>query len=101
MGEIKAVVHVTGKVPKFSKLIDLSRKEWDELVDKFINTPATVIQRSLEHFVPGGGKDPRLFKDKRGIIMTIGPDLPAGKKITGAERAKVEVFRIRKFCFIS
>ena len=93
MGEIKAVVHVTGKVPKFSKLIDLSRKEWDELVDKFINTPATVIQRSLEHFVPGGGKDPRLFKDKRGIIMTIGPDLPAGKKISGAERAKVEVFR--------
>ena len=25
--------------------------------------------------------------------MTIGPDLPAGKKISGAERAKVEVFR--------
>jgi len=63
------------------------------LVDKFINTPATVIQRSLEHFVPGGGKDPRLFKDKKGVIMTIGPDLPSGKKISGGERAKVEVFR--------
>ena len=93
MGKIAAVVHITGKLPEFSKLIDLSRKEWDSLVDKFIETPATVIQRSLEHFVPGGGKDPRLFKDKRGVIITIGPDLPVGKKISGAERAKVEVFR--------
>ena len=93
LGTISAVVHITGKVPEFSKLIELSRKEWDDLVDKFINTPATVIQRSLEHFVPGGGKDPRLYKDKSGAIMTIGPDLPAGKKITGSERAKVEVFR--------
>jgi NAD(P)-dependent dehydrogenase (short-subunit alcohol dehydrogenase family) len=93
MGEVLAVVHVTGKVPEFSKIIELSRKQWDDLVDKFINTPATVIQRSLEHFVPGGGKDPRLYKDKRGVIMTIGPDLPAGKKISGQDRTKVEVFR--------
>jgi len=93
MGDILAVVHVTGKVPEFSKLIELSRKQWDDLVDKFINTPATVIQRSLEHFVPGGGKDPRLYKDKSGVIMTIGPDLPVGKKISGLDRAKVEVFR--------
>lgn len=93
MGDVLAVVHVTGKVPEFSKLIELSRKQWDDLVDKFINIPATVIQRSLEHFVPGGGKDPRLYKDKIGVIMTIGPDLPAGKKISGLDRAKVEVFR--------
>jgi NAD(P)-dependent dehydrogenase (short-subunit alcohol dehydrogenase family) len=93
MGEIGAVVHVTGKVPEFSKLIELSRKQWEDLVDKFINIPATVIQRSLEHYVPGGGKDPRLYKDKTGVIMTIGPDLPVGKKISGADRAKVEVFR--------
>ena len=71
----------------------MSRKEWDDLVDKFINTPATIIQRSFEHYVPGGGKDPRLFKDKRGIVITIGPDLPVGKKISGLDRAKVEVFR--------
>ncbi|MFB5630696.1 MAG: SDR family NAD(P)-dependent oxidoreductase [Nitrosopumilaceae archaeon] len=93
MGEIIAVVNITGKIPEFSKLLDLSRKQWDDLVDKFINIPATVIQRSFEHFVPGGGKDPRLFKDKHGIIMTIGPDLPVGKKISGLDRAKVEVFR--------
>jgi hypothetical protein len=93
MGEIIAVVHITGKVSTKSKLIELSRSQWDSLVDKFINTPATVIQRALEHYVPGGGKDPRLFKDKRGVIMTIGPDLPVGKKISGLDRAKVEVFR--------
>ena len=93
MGEIIAVVNITGKVPEFSKLIDLSRKEWDALVDKFINIPATVIQRSFEYYIPGGGKDPRLYKDKRGVVMTIGPDLPVGKKISGSDRAKVEVFR--------
>ncbi|MGI0077406.1 MAG: SDR family oxidoreductase, partial [Nitrosopumilaceae archaeon] len=93
MGEIGAVIHITGRVPEFSKLIELSRSQWDDLVDKFINTPATVIQRALEHYVPGGGKDPRLYKNKTGIIMTIGPDLPVGTKISGADRAKVEVFR--------
>ena len=93
MGEIAAVIHITGRVPEFSKLIELSRSQWDDLVDKFINTPATVIQRALEHYVPGGGKDPRLYKNKTGIIMTIGPDLPVGTKISGADRAKVEVFR--------
>jgi len=93
MGEIGAVIHITGRVPEFSKLIELSRSQWDDLVDKFINTPATVIQRALEHFVPGGGKDPRLYKNKSGVIITIGPDLPVGTKISGADRAKVEVFR--------
>ena len=93
MGEIIAVVNITGNIPKFPKLLELSRKEWDGLVDKFINTPATVIQRSFEYYVPGGGKDPRLFKDKKGIVMTIGPDLPVGKKISGLDRAHVEVFR--------
>ena len=93
MGEIMAVVHMTGKVPEISSLMELSRKEWDDLVDKFINKTATVVQRSLEHFVPGGAKDPRLYKDKTGIIMTVGPDLPVGRKVSGAQRARVEVFR--------
>lgn len=93
MGKICAVVHITGRVPEFSKLIELSRSKWDDLVDKFINTPATVVQQALEHYVPGGGKDPRLYKNKNGIIMIVGPDLPVGPKVSGANRAKVEVFR--------
>ncbi len=92
-GEILAVVHVTGKLPEISKLIELSRVKWEALTEKFISTPATVAQRALEQFVPGGDKDPRLYKDAKGAIMIIGPDLPIGRKVTGTQRAQVEVFR--------
>ena len=93
IGEILAVVHVTGKLPEVGNLTELTRAGWEELVAKFISTPATVAQRTLEQFVPGGGKDPRLYKDKTGSIMIIGPDLPVGKKVSGTQRAQVEVFR--------
>jgi NAD(P)-dependent dehydrogenase (short-subunit alcohol dehydrogenase family) len=92
-GEIIATVHVTGKVPEISKLIELSRQQWDDLVDQFINTPAIIAQKAIDVFVPGGGKDPRLFKDKKGTVIIIGPDLPIGKKVSVMQRAKVEVFR--------
>ncbi len=93
IGEILAVIHITGKLPEISKLTELSRKSWEELTEKFITTPATVAQRALEQFVPGGSDDPRLYKDAKGAIMIIGPDLPVGRKITGTQRAQVEVFR--------
>ena len=93
IGEVLAVVHVTGKLPEVGNFTELTRAGWEELVAKFISTPATVAQRALEQFVPGGGKDPRLFKDTTGSIMIIGPDLPVGRKVTGTQRAQVEVFR--------
>ena len=93
IGDILGVIHITGKLPEISKLTELSRAEWDELTEKFISTPATVAQRALEQFVPGGSDDPRLYKDATGAIMIIGPDLPIGRKITGTQRAQVEVFR--------
>ena len=93
LGEILAVIHITGKLPQIGKLTELDRPGWEELVAKFISTPATVAQRALEHFVPGGDKDPRLYKDTKGAIMIIGPDLPVGRKVTGTQRAQVEVFR--------
>ena len=93
MGKIIATIHMTGNLPDIANLMEISRKEWDGLVDKFINNTATIIQRSMEHFVPGGAKDPRLFKDKTGTIITVGPDLPVGRKVSGAQRARVEVFR--------
>ena len=86
-------IHVTGDVPEFSKLTELTRNEWDALVDKFINTPAQVSQSAMESFVPGGSDDPRLFKDANGRIVIVGPALPAGKKVGGHARAKAEVFR--------
>ena len=92
-GDIEVFIHITGKVPAISKLTELSRSEWDDLTDKFINIPATVSQNAMGIFVPNGSEDPRLFKDAKGRIVIIGPDLPYGKKIGGGERAKVEVFR--------
>ena len=86
-------IHITGNVPEFSKLTELTRNEWDGLVNKFINTPAKVSQNAMESFVPGGSDDPRLFKEVYGRIVIIGPTLPAGKKVGGHERAKAEVFR--------
>ncbi|MCV0411782.1 SDR family oxidoreductase [Nitrosarchaeum sp.] len=93
LGSILAVIHITGKLPNISKLVELSRAKWEELVEKFITTPAIVGQGALEQFVPGGGNDPRLFKDAKGALMIIGPDLPVGPKVTGMQRAQVEVFR--------
>ena len=86
-------VHFTGDVPNFSKLTELSRDEWNKLVNRFINTPAEIVQHAMDDFVPGGSDDPRKFKDAKGRIVIIGPTLPVGKKISGHERAKVEVFR--------
>jgi len=93
LGSILAVVHVTGKLPEVSKLTALTRAVWEELIEKFITTPATVAQRTFEQFVPGGAKDPRLYKDAQGAMMIIGPDLPSGRKVSGTQRAQVEVFR--------
>jgi hypothetical protein len=92
-GKLSTLVYITGKVPSNFKITELSRKEWDDLVNKFINTPATVLQTAFEIFVPGGGKDPRLYKNATGTTVIIGPDLPSGTKISGADRARVEVFR--------
>lgn len=93
IGPISTILYVTGKVPQIAKLVDLSRKEWDVLVDKFINTPAVFLQESLSMFVPGGAKDPPLFKNKEGNMIIIGPDMPSGGKVSGKDRARVEVFR--------
>ena len=86
-------IHITGNVPEFSKLTELTRNKWDGLVNQFINTPANVSQNAMESFVPGGSDDPRLFKDAFGRIVIIGPALPAGKKVGGHARSKAEVFR--------
>jgi NADP-dependent 3-hydroxy acid dehydrogenase YdfG len=93
IGQISTIVYITGKVPQIPKLVDLPRKDWDDLVDKFINTPAIVVQESLNLFVPGGAKNPPLYRDKDGTLIIIGPDMPSGGKVSGKDRARVEVFR--------
>ena len=105
IGQISGVIHITGRLPKIEKLVEMTRGQWEELIEKFIITPAIVAQQSLEHFVPGGKKDPRLFKDAKGRIIIVGPDLPVAEKKskaqngkestdrTGIKRAQAEVFR--------
>ncbi|MBI1657931.1 MAG: SDR family NAD(P)-dependent oxidoreductase [Thaumarchaeota archaeon] len=93
MGPVLAVVHMTGDVPDGSPLVKTGRQEWDAMVARFINTPAVVVQESLKHFVPGGGSDPRKFAGAKGRVMIVGPGLPRGRKVSGAQRARAEVFR--------
>ncbi|MDE1862447.1 MAG: SDR family NAD(P)-dependent oxidoreductase [Thaumarchaeota archaeon] len=93
IGPISTMIYVTGRIPQMGRLVDLPRQKWDGLVDKFVNTPASVLQEVLGRFVPDGAKNPPLFKDKDGTIILIGPDMPVGAKVTGMDRAKVEVFR--------
>lgn len=93
LGNILGVIHITGRLPDMQNLTELSRVQWDQLVEKFITTPAIISQEALELFVPGGREDPRLYKDAHGAIMIVGPDLPVGRKVTGKQRAQIEVFR--------
>jgi len=93
LGEVLAVVHVTGSMPDIGKLTELTREGWEELTAKFVTTPATVSQQALEHFVPGGGKDPRKFKGASGSVLIVGPGLPVGRKVPAVKRMQVEVFR--------
>jgi len=92
-GRIELFIHFTGQFATDTPLIELSRDEWDTLVNKFINNPAEVTQGAIKHFVPNGSNDPREFEGRKGRIIIIGPSLPAGKKISGHARARVEVFR--------
>ena len=91
IGPIAEMLHFTGDVPDVS-FTEIGRAKWDEFVDRFVNTPASVLQCALELFVPGGSKDPRLYVGKTGIIAIIGPQMPAGK-VSGVQRARAEVFR--------
>jgi len=91
--EPELFINFTGDVPNFSKLTELSFDEWGQLINQFIFYTAGNVQDAVYKIVPGGSDDPRKFKDAKGRIIIIGPDLPAGKKISGHERAKVEVFR--------
>lgn len=93
-GPVAAAVHLTGNVPSAAgPLSSLGRAEWDALVRRFVIEPATSAHRSLAHFVPGGGDDPRLFRGASGRTVIVGPALPAGRKVPGDARARAEVFR--------
>jgi NAD(P)-dependent dehydrogenase (short-subunit alcohol dehydrogenase family) len=93
-GDIDAVVHFTGSYDYNLPLSSLTRQQWDLLVDNFVNTPALITREAVNAMAPkGAAEEPIKFKGSRGIVVIVGPGSPIGKKISGAIRARSEVFR--------
>ncbi|HEX6294769.1 MAG TPA: SDR family NAD(P)-dependent oxidoreductase [Nitrososphaeraceae archaeon] len=93
-GNIDAIIHFTGDYDYNRNLSSLSRQEWDELVNNFINIPGLITREAVRVMAPDGALDqPAKFKDSTGIIVILGPDSHSGKKISGLSRARSEVFR--------
>ncbi len=93
-GRIDSVIHFTGSYDYENKLTSLGRRQWDNLVNKFVNIPHLVTSESvLSMTTPQALEDPSLFKGSKGNIVIVGPNSPIGKKIGGEVRARSEVFR--------
>ncbi len=93
-GRTDSVIHFTGSYDYDNKLTSLDRKQWDNMVDKFINIPHLVtIESVLSMTTNQALDDPSLFARSKGNIVIVGPDSPVGKKISGEVRARSEVFR--------
>lgn len=92
-GKPDTIVHVTGDYDYEQDLTKLSRAEWDYLVDRYINIPASVCKEAINAMALGALIEPSKYKDSKGVIVLVGPDAPTGKKVAGLIRARAEVFR--------
>jgi len=92
-GGVAGVAHVTGAVPAGMRLCSLGREGWDALVERLLCGPARTARAAMEAIVPGGGRDPRLYRGAGGAVVIVGPPLPAGKRPPRDEVARAEVFR--------
>src|ERR671911_1036985 len=92
-GTIDAVVYMTGNYDYKRSILSLDRKEWDCLVDQFINIPALITKESVNAMCPGAILDPPRYKNSNGKIIIIGPESPTGAKVSGLIRARSEIFR--------
>jgi NAD(P)-dependent dehydrogenase (short-subunit alcohol dehydrogenase family) len=93
-GQIDAVVHFTGDYDYNSAFSTLSRRQWDALVDNYVNIPGLIVREAVNAMAPRGAFDePAKYKGTRGSVVIVGPDAPVGKKISGLLRARADVFR--------
>ena len=93
-GRIDSAIHFTGSYDYDNKLTSLDRKQWDVMVDKFVNIPHLITTQSVLSMTTNQAlDDPSLFVGTKGNIVIVGPDSPVGKKISGEVRARSEVFR--------
>jgi NADP-dependent 3-hydroxy acid dehydrogenase YdfG len=92
-GAIDTVIYLTGNYDYNRSILSFSRKEWESLVDKFINVPALVTKESVNAMCPDAVLEPIKYKNSNGKIILIGPESPVGTKISGLVRARAEIFR--------
>jgi len=91
---IDGVVLMTGEYDYEVALNSLNRKQWDGLVEKFLFAPALITRESVINMSPEGAlNEPSLFTGSSGSVIIVGPDSPAGVKISGVVRARSEIFR--------
>jgi NAD(P)-dependent dehydrogenase (short-subunit alcohol dehydrogenase family) len=92
-GTVDTVIYLTGNYDYNRSILSLTRKEWESLVDKFINVPALVTKESVNAMCPEAVLEPIKYKNSNGKIILIGPENPVGTKISGLVRARAEIFR--------
>ncbi|MCI0558849.1 MAG: SDR family oxidoreductase, partial [Nitrososphaera sp.] len=93
-GHLDAVVHFTGEYDYSAPLNSMSRRTWDSLVENFVYIPGLITREAVNSMAPEGAvEEPSRYKGSEGAVIIVGPDAPVGKKISGAVRARSDVFR--------
>jgi NAD(P)-dependent dehydrogenase (short-subunit alcohol dehydrogenase family) len=91
---INGLIHFTGRIDYSKSLLELSKQEWDSLINRFIHIPALVTKHMVTIMAPDGAlEEPTRFKESSGNVIIVGPDWPSGDKISGLIKARAELFR--------
>jgi NAD(P)-dependent dehydrogenase (short-subunit alcohol dehydrogenase family) len=93
-GSLDVLIHLTGDYDYDKPFHSLTRTEWDSLVDNFVTIPGLIVREVIGIMAPEGAlDDPQKFRSSEGVVVLVGPDAPVGRKVSGAVRARSEVFR--------
>lgn len=93
-GSVDSVIHFTGDYDYNSAFSDMTRKQWDTLVDNYLYIPGLLVREAVIAMAQQGAlEQPSLFKGTKGTVVIVGPDAPVGKKISGLLRSRADVFR--------
>jgi hypothetical protein len=94
LGPINGLIHFTGQLDYSKSLLELSKQDWESLIDRFIHIPALVTKHTVTTLAPDGAlEEPIKFKESAGNVVIVGPDWPKGEKISGLIKARAELFR--------
>ena len=92
-GALDAVIHFTGDYDYDTSLSSLSRKQWDSLVENFIDIPALITKEAVNKMAGEiAVEDPIMYKGSKGVLVIVGPDAPTGKAFW-RHQSRSEVFR--------